>query len=124
MTFAFDYYFSFRSPYSYLAAPMVERLTRRFDITPRMRIVLPIAIRIPGFFRQVNPLWPPYLARDTYRIAQMNGVPYRWPRPDPVVMDIGTGEVPGPRVFTAGRALCCTGGHGAGMTSLNDCSNI
>ena len=26
MTMAFDYYFSFRSPYSYLAAPMVADL--------------------------------------------------------------------------------------------------
>jgi 2-hydroxychromene-2-carboxylate isomerase len=94
MALQFDFYFSFRSPYSYLATPMVEALTRRYDMAPRMRVVLPIALRIPGFFKQVNPLWPPYLARDTYRIAQMNGIPYRWPRPDPVVMDLASGEVP------------------------------
>jgi 2-hydroxychromene-2-carboxylate isomerase len=94
MALQFDFYFSFRSPYSYLATPMVAELIRRYDMAPRMRVVLPIALRIPGFFKQVNPLWPPYLARDTYRIAQMNGIPYRWPRPDPVVMDISTGEVP------------------------------
>ena len=94
MTMAFDYYFSFRSPYSYLATPMVADLVARYDMAPKMRVVLPIALRIPGFFKTVNPLWPPYLARDTYRIAQMNGIPYRWPRPDPVVMDMGSGEVP------------------------------
>lgn len=88
-----DFYFSFRSPYSYLAAPQIEALVQRFDIAPRMRIVLPIAIRIPGFFKQVNPLWPPYLLRDTFRIAQMQNIPYRWPRPDPIVMDIATREV-------------------------------
>lgn len=93
MTASFDFYFSFRSPYSYLATPQVEALTRRFDVAPRMRIVLPIALRIPGFFKQVNPLWPPYLLRDTFRISQMHGIPYRWPRPDPIVMDIATGEV-------------------------------
>lgn len=93
MNFAFDFYFSFRSPYSYLATPQVEQLIARYDIAPRMRIVTPIALRIPGFFKSVNPLWPPYLLRDTFRIAQMNAIPYRWPRPDPIVMDVAAGEV-------------------------------
>jgi len=93
VTTTFDFYFSFRSPYSYLATPQVEELIARYDVRPRMRIVLPIAIRIPGFFKQVNPLWPPYLLRDTFRISQMHNIPYRWPRPDPIVMDVGKGEV-------------------------------
>jgi len=93
MTLEFDYYFSFRSPYSYLAAPQVEQLIAKYDLAPRMRIVTPIAIRIPGFFKSVNPLWPPYLLRDTFRISQMNNIPYRWPRPDPIIMDIASGEV-------------------------------
>lgn len=89
----FDFYFSFRSPYSYLAVVQLKRLARDWPLAPRMRIVWPIAIRIPDFFKTVNPLWPPYLARDTYRIAQMNEIPYAWPRPDPIVMDLGSGEV-------------------------------
>lgn len=93
MDLPFDFYFSFRSPYSYLATPQVEALTRRYAMAPRMRFVLPIAVRIPGFFKTVNPLWPPYLLRDTFRISQMHNIPYRWPRPDPIVMDIGSGEV-------------------------------
>ena len=93
MSASFDIYFSFRSPYSYLAAPQIVDLVRRFDVAPRLRVVLPIAIRIPGFFKQVNPLWPPYLLRDTFRIAQMHGLPYRWPRPDPIIMDVAAGEV-------------------------------
>lgn len=93
MTLAFDFYFSFRSPYSYLATALVERLAARYDMAARMRIVTPIALRIPGFFKSVNPLWPPYLLRDTFRIAQMNNIPYRWPRPDPIVMDHAAGEV-------------------------------
>ncbi|MCX7358577.1 MAG: DsbA family protein [Alphaproteobacteria bacterium] len=93
MTLEFDYYFSFRSPYSYLASPQVEELIARYDLKPRMRIVTPIAIRIPGFFKSVNPLWPPYLLRDTFRISQMHNIPYRWPRPDPIIMDIASGEV-------------------------------
>jgi 2-hydroxychromene-2-carboxylate isomerase len=93
MTLSFDFYFSFRSPYSYLATPQVEALIARYDMAPRMRFVTPIAIRIPGFFKNVNPLWPPYLLRDTFRISQMQEIPYRWPKPDPIVMDIGSGEV-------------------------------
>ena len=93
MALVFDFYFSFRSPYSYLAGPQIEALRAAYDVEPRMRIVLPIAIRIPGFFKQVNPLWPPYLLRDTMRIAQMRDIPYRWPRPDPIVMDMASKEV-------------------------------
>lgn len=93
MDLTFDFYFSFRSPYSYLATPQIEALCQRYTMAPRMRIVLPIAIRIPGFFKSVNPLWPPYLLRDTFRISQMHNIPYRWPRPDPIVMDVGAGEV-------------------------------
>lgn len=94
MSLSFDFYYSFRSPYSYLATPQVEQLIAQYDIVPRMRIVLPIAVRMPGFFKSVNPLWPPYLLRDTFRISQMHGIAYRWPRPDPIVMNIGSGEVP------------------------------
>ncbi|MEI9988075.1 MAG: DsbA family protein [Aliidongia sp.] len=93
MTLEFDFYFSFRSPYSYLAVPQIAEAIEQWDIVPRMRIVYPIAVRIPGFFKRVDPLWPPYLMRDTRRIAEMRGIPYRWPRPDPIVMDLGKGEV-------------------------------
>jgi 2-hydroxychromene-2-carboxylate isomerase len=93
VTLEFDFYFSFRSPYSYLSVPQIEEAVQRWDTRPRMRIVYPIAVRIPGFFKRVDPLWPPYLMRDTRRIAEMRGIPYRWPRPDPIVMDLGKGEV-------------------------------
>lgn len=99
MTLSFDFYFSFRSPYSYLATPQVEELIARYDLAPRMRIVTPIAIRIPGFFKSVNPLWPPYLLRDTFRISQMHNIPYRWPRPDPIIMDVGSGDVAADQPF-------------------------
>ena len=116
MSLHFDFFFSFRSPYSYLAAPQIEQLAAKYDITPRMRIVLPIAVRMPGFFKQVNPLWPPYLLRDTFRISQMIGVPYRWPRPDPIVMDVGKGEVAAdqPYIYRVSRmgAAAARTGHG------------
>jgi 2-hydroxychromene-2-carboxylate isomerase len=93
MTLVFDFYFSFRSPYSYLATPLIEALVAKYDARAEMRIVRPIAVRIPGFFETVNPLWPPYLAKDCKRIAEMNDIPYRWPRPDPIVQDRETRAV-------------------------------
>jgi len=93
MTLHIDLYFSFRSPYSYLLTPQLEALRQVHDFEVDLKVVRPIAVRIPGFFKQVNPLWPPYLARDTWRIAERRGIPYRWPRPDPIIMTVATGEV-------------------------------
>jgi len=93
VTFQVDLFWSFRSPYSYLAVPRLVALQRDFDVEIAVRPVYPIALRIPGFFKKVNPLWPPYLLRDCARIAEMNGLPFAWPSPDPVVQDIATMEV-------------------------------
>jgi len=93
MALTVDVYWSFRSPYSYLATPRLVEIARTYDVDVRIRIVLPIAVRVPGFFDQVNPLWPPYLLRDTMRIADQLGIPYGWPRPDPIVQDYATRQV-------------------------------
>ncbi len=88
---SFELYWSFRSPYSYLATGRYVDLVARYDVACDVRPVYPIAIRDPEFFDRVNPMWPPYLLRDTVRIAQMNDIPYGWPRPDPVVQQLGVG---------------------------------
>jgi 2-hydroxychromene-2-carboxylate isomerase len=93
MPLAVDVFWSFRSPYSYLATPRLVRLAADYDVDVRVRVVLPLAIRIPGFFEQVNPLWPPYLLRDTMRIAEYEGIPYGWPRPDPIVQEFPSRKV-------------------------------
>ena len=69
MALSFDLYWSFRSPYSYLATTRIVRLRARYDVEVRVKPVLPLAVRTPDFFDRVNPLWPPYLMRDTTRIA-------------------------------------------------------
>ncbi len=93
MPLAVDVFWSFRSPYSYLATPRLVQLARDYDLDVNVRVVLPIAVRIEGFFDRVNPLWPPYLMRDTFRIAQYHGMPYGWPQPDPIVQDFSTRKV-------------------------------
>ena len=89
-----DLFFSFRSPYSYLITPRIVQLEKDYDVTVNVRPVYPIAVRIKDFFKDVNPMWPPYLFKDTVRVAQMEGMEYRWPSPDPIVMDLATGVVP------------------------------
>ena len=93
MSLAVDVFWSFRSPYSYLATPRLVALQREWDVDVNVRVVLPIAVRIEGFFQRVNPLWPPYLMRDTTRIAEQLGLPYGWPYPDPIVQNYATREV-------------------------------
>jgi 2-hydroxychromene-2-carboxylate isomerase len=93
MTLAVDVFWSFRSPYSYLATPRLVRIAAEYDVDVRVRVVLPLAVRVPGFFERVNPLWPPYLLRDTMRIAEHEGIPYGWPRPDPIVQEFPSRKV-------------------------------
>jgi 2-hydroxychromene-2-carboxylate isomerase len=88
-----ELFWSFRSPYSYLATPQLVALYREYDFDISVRPVLPLAVRDPGFFERVNPLWPPYLLRDTMRVAEFHGIPYGWPRPDPIVQDFATREI-------------------------------
>lgn len=94
MTLCFDLFWSFRSPYSYLLTPRLVALERDHDVCCVVRIVRPIAVRQPDFFSAADPLWVSYLMRDTVRTAQFLGLPYRWPRPDPVVMDMATRRYP------------------------------
>ena len=93
MTLEYDLFWSFRSPYSYLVTPRLIEFEREYDVKANVRPVYPIAVRIPGFFKQVNPMWPPYLFRDCTRIGEMLGMPFAWPIPDPIVMNMASGEV-------------------------------
>ena len=106
MTLSIDLFWSFRSPYSYLATPRLVEMQRDYDLNINVRPVYPLAVRSGEFFGQVNPMWIPYLMRDTYRLSQMLGLPYRWPRPDPVVVDPTTrAAIPNQRP-RAGEQIC------------------
>lgn len=94
MTHSVDLFWSFRSPYSYIVTPRLIELERDFDAKVNVRPVLPIAVRQPEFFANSDPLWFSYLMRDCVRSAQFAGMPLRWPRPDPVVMDFATRTYP------------------------------
>ncbi len=93
MTLQVDVFWSFRSPYSYLATPRLAEIARRYDVQVDIRPVYPLAVRVDGFFKRQDKRWPFYVARDCFRTAQMLGMTFGPPRPDPIVMDLATGDV-------------------------------
>lgn len=93
MTLHADLFFSFRSPYSYLAIGRYRALAAEYDLTIALRTVLPIAIRDPSILFTGSPNVGRYIFIDAARSAQMLGIPYRWPRPDPVVQNLMTREI-------------------------------
>lgn len=126
MTLAIDVFWSFRSPYSYLATPRLVELEREYDLDVNVRPVLPIAVRIPGFFKTVNPLWPPYVFRDTMRIAEHLGIDYGWPSPDPIVQDFATREVAAeqPYIYRLTRLGVEAARRGRGLPFIAEVSRV
>jgi len=93
MTLSVDLFFSFRSPYSYLALPKTLKLVADYDLDVNLRPVYPLAVRVPGFFKRANPQFARYVVRDSSRVAQHENIPFRFPRPDPIVQDMTTLDV-------------------------------
>jgi 2-hydroxychromene-2-carboxylate isomerase len=126
MTLSVDLFWSFRSPYSYLATPRLVEMQRDYDLNINVRPVYPLAVRLEQFFSQVNPMWIPYLMRDTFRLAQMLGLPYRWPRPDPVVVDPSTrAATPNqPYIHRLTRLGCAAAEAGSGLDFLSEVSRV
>lgn len=85
-----DLFWSFRSPYSYLAVPGAMALEKKFNVTVRFRPVLPLAVRDAAFFGPDNLKRAKYIALDSPRRAEMLGIPFAWPSPDPIVQDLKT----------------------------------
>ena len=126
MTLFIDLFWSFRSPYSYLATPRLVEMARDYDLNINVRPVYPLAVRSADFFEKQNPLWIPYLLRDTMRIAEMLGLPYRWPRPDPVVIDPVTraGVPDQPYIHRLTRLGCAAAEAGRGLPFLYEISAL
>ena len=93
MTLKADLFFSFRSPYSYLAIGRYRAMAGEYNLEIALRTVLPIAIRDPSILFTGSPNVGRYIFMDAARSAQMLGLPFRWPRPDPVVQNLATREI-------------------------------
>lgn len=88
-----DIYWSFRSPYSYLAIDRLADIVRDYPVAIEFRFVRPLAMREPTFFERNRPQWLPYLFKDVLRESARLGIAFSMPRPDPIAMNLGTGEV-------------------------------
>ena len=93
MTLTADLYFSFRSPYSYLAVGRYRAMGEEYDLDIALRPVYPLAIRQPDFFERNHPNWLGYTMRDMMRVAQFHGIAFGPPRPDPIVQNPATREI-------------------------------
>ncbi len=96
MSEVIDTYWSFRSPYSYLATPGLLELRGDYDVEVALRVVLPLAVRAPERVFDPDNLKPMlYIVMDSQRRAEYLGIPFEFPaRPDPVVQDYKTLSVP------------------------------
>jgi 2-hydroxychromene-2-carboxylate isomerase len=92
-TLAADLYFSFRSPFSYLAIGRYRAMMQEYDLDIALRPVYPLAIRQPDFFERAHPNWLRYTMTDMVRVAQFHAIPFGAPRPDPIVQNIMTREI-------------------------------
>lgn len=93
MTLSADIFWSFRSPYSYLAIGRYRQLAEDYDVTLNLRPVYPLAIREPDFFERNHPNWLRYTMLDMMRVAAFHNIPFGPPRPDPIVQDLATRKI-------------------------------
>lgn len=123
-----DVFWSFRSPYSYLATKRLRAMQDRWEVRIRPRPVYPIAIRTPEFFSQIRPQWVPYLMRDIVRLSQYLGLPLGPLNPDPVVMDMMTREIAAeqPHIGRLTRLgiLACEAGDRPGWAFMDEVSTL
>lgn len=90
-----DIYWSFRSPYSYLATPGLMQVAKDYDVEMILRVVLPIAVRSKAALFDASNRKPAfYILMDSMRRAEFLGMPYIFPtNPDPVKQDYQTFQV-------------------------------
>jgi 2-hydroxychromene-2-carboxylate isomerase len=126
MTLHADLFFSFRSPYSYLAVGPYRSFAAQYDVTISLRTVLPIAIRDPSILFTGSPNVGRYIFRDAARVAEWLEIPYRWPRPDPVVQNLMTREIAAEQPYI--HRLCRLGQaaerRGAGLAFADEVSKV
>ena len=88
-----DIFYSFRSPYSYLAIDQLCDIARDYEVSVALRPVRPLALREPDFFERGRPQFLSYLFQDVPREAERLGIAFGLPQPDPVDMDMASGKV-------------------------------
>lgn len=126
MTLQADVYWSFRSPYSYLATRRYVALTQEYDLQINQRFVYPLAIREPDFFEKNHPNWLGYVFKDIFRVAQFMDIPMAPPNPDPIVQDIATRKIADdqPHIFLLTRMGQAAARRGKGLEFADEVSRL
>ena len=126
MTLSADIFWSFRSPYSYLATRRYRALAEAYDLTLNLRPVYPLAIRQPDFFERNHPSWLRYTFTDVARLAQYLDVPLVPPRPDPIVQDIATRRIADeqPHIFRLTRTGQAAARRGRSLAFCDEVSRL
>lgn len=126
MTLHADLYWSFRSPYSYLATARYRALSEQYDLTIALRPVYPLAIREPDFFERNHPNWLRYTMLDVMRLAAFHGIPIAPPRPDPIVQDMATRRIAAeqPYIFRLVRLGQAAARRGKGLAFADAVSRL
>ena len=123
-----DVFWSFRSPYSYLATKRLRGLQDKWEARIRPRPVYPIAIRTPDFFANAPDQWVGYLLRDVFRLSQYLERPIGQLQPDPVVMDMATREIapdqPHIHRLTRLGILACEASDETGWAFMDEVSSV
>jgi 2-hydroxychromene-2-carboxylate isomerase len=126
MTLAADLYFSFRSPYSYLAIGRYRAMAGEWAVDIALRPVYPLAIRQPDFFERNHPNWLRYTFTDMFRVAQFHGIPFGPPRPDPIVQDVATRQIAAdqPYIRRVTRLGQAAARRGAGLVFAHEAASL
>ena len=126
MTLSADLFFSFRSPYSYLAIGRYRAMSEQYNVDIALRIVWPIAVRDPDLLFTGNRAAPRYILMDSMRAGEFLGIPIRWPRPDPVIQDRDAGAIAKEQPLI--RRVCRIGQaavrRGKGMAFADEVSRV
>ena len=89
-----DFYFSYRSPYSYLILPRVIDLKTNHNLNIKFKLVYPLAIRKPEFFKGKNFLtFFSHKMIDMRMVANRLEMPFFTPKPDPIKQSYLTGKI-------------------------------
>ena len=89
-----DLYFSFRSPYSYLILPRMLELRDKYNVNINFKLVYPLAIREPEFFKGKN-IFTYFIVRtfDYKKQARKHNMKFAIPKPDPINQNMLTGKI-------------------------------
>ena len=89
-----DFYFSYRSPYSYLLMPRMLKLKNKYNLDINFKVVYPLAIRKPEFFDKKGLPYFLALSIDANKKARRLGMSFTTKlKPDPIVQNTVTGKI-------------------------------